>query len=269
MDIVQQVDTDGRNTANHDECPRRHVFRNYLEEGKSAGADKSHHQQQPSPSTERLLEAETNGLSHGLHRHGNADVHRTDNQRQQHLLVIGSLTYLTHNHEFLQFGGYLQVKEAYTEEGSQYGTDDGRKYTQRNHQVHHAFHGLGHLPFQNEPECNQYQTVARISHTESKEEREEWRKYRCRVELGIFGHTVHFGKHFVHACIGVVFQLDGSIVLALGSPYLIISAAFIEKFPHIRLAVFGNPAFHQHYGTFCHMFAVQLDFQQVYLFLEL
>ena len=191
--IVQQVDTDGRNTANHDKCPRRHVFRNYFEEGKSAGADKSHHQQQPSPSTERLLEAETNGLSHGLHRHGNADVHRTDNQRQQHLLVIGSLTYLTHNHEFLQFGGYLQVKEAYTEEGSQYGTDDGRKYTQRNHQVHHAFHGLGHLPFQNEPECNQYQTVARISHTESKEEREEWRKYRCRVELGIFGHTVHFG----------------------------------------------------------------------------
>ena len=107
--IVQQVDTDGGNTANHDKCPRRHVFRNYLEEGKSAGADKSHHQQQPSPGTERLLEAETNGLSHGLHRHGNADVHRTANHRQQHLLVIGSLTYLTHNHEFLQIGGYLQV----------------------------------------------------------------------------------------------------------------------------------------------------------------
>ena len=31
-------------------------------------------------------------------------------QRQQHLLVIGSLTYLTHNHEFLQFGGYDSQK---------------------------------------------------------------------------------------------------------------------------------------------------------------
>ena len=269
MNVVQQVDANGGNAANHDECPCRHIFRNYLEEGKSAGTDKSHYQQQPSPGTERLLEAEAHGLPHCLHRHGNTDMYRTDNQRQQHLFVIGGLAYLAHNHEFLQFGGYLQVEEAYTEECSQYGTDDGREYTQRNHQIHHAFHGLGHLLFQDEPECYQHQAVARVSHTEGKEEREERRKYWRRVELCIVGHAVHFCKHFVHACIGVVFQLDGSIVLASGRPYLIISTVFIEKFPHIRLAVFGNPAFHQHYGSFRHLLAVQLDFQQVYFSLKL
>ena len=80
VEIIQQIDTDGRHAADHKKRRTRHILRNHFHKRKAARTDETDDKQQPSPIRERLLETVAYRSTDGFHRHGNANVHHADNQ---------------------------------------------------------------------------------------------------------------------------------------------------------------------------------------------
>ena len=265
MQIVQQINTYGRYTTDNDECPSRYVLRNDFEERKATDAYTTDNQQQPAPRAERLLETVTDSFAYSLHRHSNTDMYHTDDESKQHLLIVSGFTYLTDNHKLLDKLRQFEVEQTNAETSTKNRTDDCRKDTQRNDQIHHTAQRLGKFLLQNKTQNNQHNSITCITHTKGEKQREEGSQNGSRIELSIVGHTVHLGKHLVHASKSVVTQLDGRIVFFRSIPDLIIDTTVVQQLLYFGFIIDRNPSFQQDNSTISHVFAVEFYLQQVYI----
>ena len=149
-------------------------------------------------------------------------MEHADYQRKDHGLVVGRLAKLTHNHALFQPLRQVQFHQFYTKEGTNQCAYDRSGSTQRDQQIHHTSHRLGHLRLQIKAQDNQQQAITCITHTQTKEECIEGSQQRCRVELAIIRHTIHLGQHLKETGHGIVLQFDRCIVLLLSRTNLII-----------------------------------------------
>ena len=140
-------------------------------------------------------------------------------------------------------------------------------YRGGNAQGHAERRNLAQHFLQPEARQDEHEAVARVAHTEGEKQHKEDGNEHGRVELVVFGPTVHIGQHLKHRNELVVFQLDWRIVIGFG---LIDQIKDVFLFQHIvqgRLVFGGGKAFKDSDIVFGSLLArdvgqMQIEFRQ-------
>ena len=225
---VEDIDSQCRYRTYRYQRPLKHVLWQYGQAQYSHNQT-TYNEQQPTPSSDILLEAKLLGVADSFHHHRQTDMEHTYTYCQYHLNIVAH--HIALDHHILQRLRYpLRVVEVNThectKEESYYRSTHTQHSNDRTKTLKHS--DIEFLLCNQQTDDNEQDTISTVAHTHREEQEEEWCQDRCRIKLTIVRPTIHTCQTLKELGELVIAQFDRRIVLCCRVFGLVIYLLLLE-----------------------------------------